>query len=276
MLTDVWRMQMFAQEEAHGSWRAQPGRASYLQGTSGWTHTEVWSQHTVWHLQNEMPYLRALWKPLFQTNLTDHILYSTEQIAPSLVITLEFFLHVLQMVKWQISSLWQPTQAFINLLVPSVSNTALSSNLVFMTVLWPTAPIVMFNPMLPFSHCYFQGLHKIPLDSQLPLHQWLEMTMRPLLTGQTELLVWKAVLAVYWYDFYISGQKHVTLVYSTSSFSVGNPQYLLVNIITLYSSHITSPGYEDMLVLTINKDRTNPLLGPCFKWKWVQNNLLPC
>lgn len=61
--------------------------------------------------------------------------------------------------------------------------------------------------MLPFSHCYFHGLQKILLDSQLPRQQWLEMTMRPPLTGQEELLVWKAFLAFYhviWFD--ISGQ----------------------------------------------------------------------
>lgn len=72
------------------------------------------------------------------------------------------------------------------------NHAALSACLVFATLLWPTAPIVMFNPMLPFSHCYFHGSQKIPLDSLLPLHQWLEMTTRSLLTGQAKLLVWKA------------------------------------------------------------------------------------
>lgn len=36
-------------------------------------------------------------------------------------------------------------------------------------------------------------------------HQWLKMTMRPQLTGQEELLLWKAFLPLIWFD--ISGQK---------------------------------------------------------------------
>lgn len=125
------------------------------------------------------------------------LLSATEQIALSLVITSYFFLNTSQMVKCQITSFWQPTQAFVNLFIPSASSIqhSLCYSLVFTTLLWPTAPIVMFNPMLPFSHCYFHGLQKMPLDSQLPRHQWLEMTMRPVLTGQEELLVWKAFLA---------------------------------------------------------------------------------
>lgn len=96
----------------------------------------------------------------------------------SLVITSYFFLHRSQMVKCEITSFWQPTQAFINLFIPSASSIPLSLQPLYLvrTLVWPTAPIVMFNPMLPFSHCYFHGLQKMPLDSQLPRHQWLEMT----------------------------------------------------------------------------------------------------
>lgn len=71
--------------------------------------------------------------------------------------------------------------------------TELSTILAFTTLLWPVAPVVMFNPMLLFSHCYFHGLRKIPWDIQLPQQQGLEMTMMPLLTGQEELLVWEAL-----------------------------------------------------------------------------------
>lgn len=51
------------------------------------------------------------------------LLSATEQIALSLVITSYFSLYTSQMVKCQIISFWQPTQAFINLFIPSVSST---------------------------------------------------------------------------------------------------------------------------------------------------------
>lgn len=65
----VWWMQMFASEEVHEALGVQSARNSYLKGISGLKyHREVPTDHTVWHLQNEMLYLRALWKPLFPTN----------------------------------------------------------------------------------------------------------------------------------------------------------------------------------------------------------------
>ena len=96
-LTEAWRMQMFAWEGALGSLRVQSGRGSYLKGISvEWKyHTEVSADHNIWHLQNGMLYLKALWKPLFQTKPHFQIRFffllgAAEQIAPSLVITLYF------------------------------------------------------------------------------------------------------------------------------------------------------------------------------------------
>lgn len=91
-------------------WEQRFGRLSYLKGISGWKyHPEVSADHTIWHLQNEMLYLRSPWKPLFLTNPHFKIrffflLSATEQIALSLVITSHFFLHISQTVECHITS----------------------------------------------------------------------------------------------------------------------------------------------------------------------------
>lgn len=78
------------------------------------------------------------------------LLSAAEQIALSLVITSYFFLHTSQMVKCQITSFWQPTQAFINLFIPSVSG--MQHSLLALYLLPCSGPQPPYSCSTPCSH----------------------------------------------------------------------------------------------------------------------------
>lgn len=81
-----------------------------------------WSQHMtstciIW-ARRESHYSQQI--RTFRSDL--FLLSAAEQIALSLVITSYSSFNTSQMVKCQITSFWQPTQAFINLFIPSASS----------------------------------------------------------------------------------------------------------------------------------------------------------
>lgn len=133
---------------------------------------------------------------------------AAEKIALSLVITSYIFFNTSQTVKCQIPSFWQPTQPFINPFVPS-ANSTLPDSALYLRHTGPQ-PSAVFDPALPIQPLLLSA-HCRSLWTVWPLHQWLEMTMRPIVEWTRGAAGLESFLGFYfmiWFD--ISGQTLVS------------------------------------------------------------------
>lgn len=243
-------MQMFAYEEAHRSLRAHSGRDSYLKGISGWKHrTEVATDHNIWHLQNEMLYLSAPWKPLFPANPYFYIWLFPAQChrTDSAVLNYHIIFFYSADHKWlnarshHFDSLLKHLKTYSYHLL--TAHGTLSCHCIYYTAL-AYSPHSHVQPHAPIQPLLFPWLTEDAFGQSVASTLMLEMTMGALLTGQEDLLVWKAFLAFYyviWFD--ISGQtldRNKVLIFD-----------LYNQCILTYSQDSTACLHVDMLTLTL-------------------------